>query len=410
MTRGLPMASSNSAADNPVAQARAQFPGTRDLVYLDTASRGLLPATAKAAIDRQVDLHVQGRVDKAQMFDLIERVRKRYAGLIRAQPDEIAYVKNVSEGLNMAGCAIPWHAGDNVIVCAELEHPSNLYPWLNLKRRLGIEVRSIPARDGQIPADDMIAAIDRKTRVVTCSYVTFAPGLRTDVARLAEACAARDVMLLVDGAQAIGILDIDMDRVPISVMSVSTQKGLAALYGTGMLYVRKSWAERLDPPFLSRFSVDLGTAHEAAGGGDNYALMPGARRFEVGNYNFLGAAAVEPGLDIISELTTKAIEDHVLRLGERLIGGLQALGLPIFAAQPGAHRAHIVAIGNAIGSQHDATDDASMQSLYKTLSDNGVVLTIRRGILRLSLHLYNNQDDVERVIDIARSWGAKRAA
>src|SRR5262249_30317678 len=113
---------------------------------------------------------------------------------------------------------------------------------------------------------------------------------------------------------------------------------------------------------------------------------------------------------IISELTTKAIEDHVLRLSERLIDGLQALGLPIFAGEPGAHRAHIVAIGNAIGSQHDGTDDASMQSLYKTLTDNGLVLTIRRGILRLSLHLYNNPDDVDRVIDIARSWRAKRAA
>jgi selenocysteine lyase/cysteine desulfurase len=404
------MASPNPAVDEQVLKARALFPGTLGLVYLDTAARGLLPATAKDAIDRQIDLHVQGRVDKAQMFDLIERVRERYARLIHAQPDEIAYVKNVSEGLNMAGCAVPWRAGDNVIVCAELEHPSNLYPWLNLKRRLGIEVRSIPARDGQIPVDDMIAAIDRRTRVVTCSYVTFAPGLRTDVAQLAEACAERDVMLLVDGAQAIGVLDIDMERVPISAMSVSTQKGLAALYGMGMLYVRKSWAERLDPPFLSRFSVDLGTAHEAAGGGDNYALMPGARRFEVGNYNFLGAAAVEPSLDIIARLTTKAIEDHVLRLSERLIAGLHALGLPVFAAQPGAHRAHIVAIGNAIGTQHDATDDASMQSLYQALSDNGVVLTVRRGILRLSLHLYNNQDDVERVVDIARSWCAKRAA
>jgi selenocysteine lyase/cysteine desulfurase len=138
--------------------------------------------------------------------------------------------------------------------------------------------------------------------------------------------------------------------------------------------------------------------------------MPGARRFEVGNYNFLGAAAVEPSLDIISRLTTRAIEDHVLRLSEQLIDELRALGLPVFSARPGAHRAHIVAIGNAIGSQHDATDDASLQSLYKALTDNGVVLTVRRGILRLSLHLYNNQDDVERVIDIARSWCAKRAA
>jgi selenocysteine lyase/cysteine desulfurase len=174
--------------------------------------------------------------------------------------------------------------------------------------------------------------------------------------------------------------------------------------------VRKEWAERLDPPFLSRFSVDLGAAHEATGGGDNYALMPGARRFEVGNYNYMGAAAVDPGLEIINQVTTKAIEHHVMRLSERMIRGLQGIGLPVFAPEPGPHRGHIVAIGNAIGAQHDSTDDPMMQSLYKVLSDNGARLTIRRGILRVSLHLYNTEEDVDRFLDIARTWRNNQAA
>src|SRR5258708_31427744 len=110
-------------------------------------------------------------------------------------------------------------------------------------------------------------------------------------------------------------------------------------------------AELRLPPFLSRFGVDLGPAHEATGGGgDNYALMPGARRFEVGNYNFIGAAAVEPGLDIVSHAGTAAIEEHVLRLSERMIRGLQEVGLPVFAAERGVHRGHIVARCNAIVS------------------------------------------------------------
>jgi len=393
-----------------MASLRSQFPGASHGIYFDTASRGLAPAAAQAAIDAQVEEHVMGTIDKTRMFATVERVRSRYAALIRAEPDEIAFTKNVSEGLNMAASALPWRAGDNVVLCPALEHPSNVYPWLHLRNRLGIEVRGVPSRDGKMPVEGMIAAIDERTRVVTCSYVTFAPGLRTDIERLSEACAKRDVMLLVDGAQGIGILDIDMSRVPITAMSVSTQKGLLALYGTGFLYVRKEWAERLDPPFLSRFSVDLGSAHEATGGGDNYALMPGARRFEVGNYNFLGAAAVEPGLEIIAQATTAAIEQHVLALTERMIRGLLQLGLPVFAAEPGMHRGHIVAIGSAIGAQHDGTDDPVMQSLYQALAENGVRLTIRRGILRVSMHLYNNEDDVDGFLDIVRTWRAKQAA
>ena len=392
------------------AEIRMHFPGAMAAPYFDTASRGLVPPEAKAAIDAQIDLRIHGTIDKTRMFATIERVRAAYAALIKARPDEIAYTKNVSEGLNIVAHGVSWRAGDNVILCPELEHPSNIYPWLHLKSRFGIDVRNLPARHGRIPVDEMIAAMNPRTRVVTCSLVTFAPGLRTDVQRLAEACAERDVLLLVDAAQGIGIIDVDMERTPIAAMSVSTQKGLLGLYGMGFLYVRKAWAERLEPPFLSRFSVDLGSAHEATGGGDNYALMPGARRFEIGNYNFIAAAAVEPGLNLIAGVTTREIESHVLRVSETMIRSLTELGLPVFASEPGIHRGHIVAIGDAIGSTHDGTDDPLMQSLYRTLSENGVRLTIRRGILRLSLHFYNNDEDIQHLVDIVRSWRAKQAA
>src|SRR5437868_3783462 len=144
----------------PGAAVRSQFPGATSSIYFDTASRGLAPAAAKVAIDEQIDLHVMGTIEKTRMFETIERVRNRYAGLIRAEPDEIAFTKNVSEGLNMAACALPWRSGDNVVLCPELEHPSNIYPWLHLKNRAGIEVRAVRSRGGHMPVDDMIAAIN----------------------------------------------------------------------------------------------------------------------------------------------------------------------------------------------------------------------------------------------------------
>src|SRR4051794_3512493 len=100
---------------------RAQFPGASNAIYFDTASRGLAPASAKPAVDAQIDQHMLGTVEKQSMFDLIERVRGRYAKILRAEPDEIAFTKNVSEGLNMAASALPWRAGDNVVLCPELE-------------------------------------------------------------------------------------------------------------------------------------------------------------------------------------------------------------------------------------------------------------------------------------------------
>ena len=196
-------AMSEKAADlsHGLDQMQSHFPGAVRSTYFDTASRGLVPVEAKAAIDEQVDRRIHGDIQKPAMFATIERVRSAYATLVTGSPDEIAFTKNVSEGLNIVAAGLPWRAGDNVILCPELEHPSNIYPWLNLKSRAGIEVRFIYARNGRMPVAEMIKAVDARTRVITCSYVTFAPGLRSDVVTLAEYCAEKDILFLVDAAQ-----------------------------------------------------------------------------------------------------------------------------------------------------------------------------------------------------------------
>ncbi|MBT5513267.1 MAG: aminotransferase class V-fold PLP-dependent enzyme, partial [Rhodospirillaceae bacterium] len=144
-----------------------EFPGAANGLYLSSCTRGLLPASARDALVQHLETRMDGSTDKAGMFETIERVRRNFAALIKADADEIAITKNVSEGLSMLANALPWQPGDNVVVCLDLEHPNNLYPWYNLREREGIEVRAIPAQGGHIPADAMIGAIDDRTRLVT---------------------------------------------------------------------------------------------------------------------------------------------------------------------------------------------------------------------------------------------------
>src|SRR5690606_38017435 len=105
----------------------------------------------------------------------------RYAALINASADEIAFTKNVSEGLNIVAHAFPWKPGDNIVVCTELEHPANVYPWLSVRSRYGVEIKAVAPVAGVISADAIAAAIDEKTALVTLSGMTFAPGFVTDV-------------------------------------------------------------------------------------------------------------------------------------------------------------------------------------------------------------------------------------
>lgn len=390
---------------------RAMFPGARDKIYMGVPARGLPPQAARTALDAYLDRYVDGTVDKAANFEAIERVRAKYARLINAGADEIAFTKNVSEGLNHIAASLPWQPGDNVIVCRELEHPNNVYPWLNLQQRFGVEVRAIPDREGAVDAAAMVDAIDSRTRLLTVASVTFAPGFRTDLESLGRACRENGVFFLVDGVQSVGVVETDVERLKIDGMAVSTQKALLGLYGMGFLYCRREWAERIRPAALARFSVDLGgDAHEATMGEDGYELMGGARRFDIGNYNFPAAIAVEPSLDLLLELGPRAVEDYACGLSRRLAAGLHQLGLNVSGGPPGPHLAHIVTAGNYDSDRHDASDDPETDSLYRHLSENRVFLTVRRGMLRFGLHVYNDADDVERVLDLVKAWRAGRAA
>jgi cysteine desulfurase/selenocysteine lyase len=129
---------------NPIAQARSHFPATQDCTYLDLGGRGILSKEVRAAIEAHLDDATYGKVDKDRLFEKTEEARNRFAQLINADPDEIAYTKNVSEGLNIVANSLDWQSGDNVIICPQLEHPNNIYLWLNLQRS-GVEVRSPPS-------------------------------------------------------------------------------------------------------------------------------------------------------------------------------------------------------------------------------------------------------------------------
>ena len=393
----------------PVAliEARSHFPALERWTYMDVSARGVLSRETRAALDAHLDDRMlNGATDKDQFFALVERARGHFARLIGADADEIAYTKNISEGLNIVATGLHWHSGDNVVLCPDLEHPNNVYAWLNL-RRYGVEVRTVPSRDGHIPIDALIERMDARTRIATVSTVSFAPGFRTDVEALGKVCRERDVLLLVDAAQSVGVQHTDVRASNIDALAVSTQKGLLALYGMGYLYVRREWAERLHPAYLARFGVDLGDAHEASIGGYDFKLAPGARRFDLGNYNFLATAAVDASMQQLLAWDTRRIEPYVQGLTHALARGFLDLGLPVAGGEPGPHITKIVTVG-AMSADHYGTGEERYNRLYEHLVANRVKLSIRRGMLRFSLHVYNNMDDVERVLGLAREFLRKK--
>lgn len=388
-----------------ISALRAEFPGAERSTYLDVAARGLISRPVRNAMDAFLDQRMNGEADKAWMFAQVESARSRFAALIGADPVEVAMTKNVSDGINAIASAIPWQSGDNVVICESLEHPANVFPWHNLAKRQGIRLKTIEPDAGRVRLERIVDAIDARTRAVTVASVSFSPGFRFSLAELGAYCRQRGVLLIVDGAQSIGILDTNVVAAKVDALATSTQKGLLSLYGGGFLYVRRELAETLSPVYLSRPAVKVESGHEASMGDvANYELAAGARRFDVGNHNFLATIAVERALEMLQTAGMKAVEARACGLARRLAEELAEIGLPVFGDPADPAGTHVVSVGRQLSDDHDKTHDTDMLDLHAWLSENGVRFTIRRGMLRFSFHLYNNEEDVETVIALARRW------
>jgi cysteine desulfurase/selenocysteine lyase len=329
--------------------------------------------------------------------------KAKFARLVNVPVETVAAIRNVSDGANTFAWAMSWHEGDNVVITAEAEHPNNIYPWLRLKRR-GVEVRIVPAKpDGEIDASAMIAAIDRRTKLMTCASVTFAPGHRADLRRLGEACRRRDVFLLVDGVQSAGILKHDLAAEQMDGFITSTSKGLLGLYGFGFLYASPKWLDRLEPAYLSRPAVVQPSDDHSAMGTFDYEFQPDSRRFEVGSFNLAGAYAADAALELLLELGPERIEARVLQLSAMLHEALTAAGFPPAVPASGPAQSHIVTVGELDAGGHGTSTDPRITKLSAHLTAAKIVHTIRRGQLRFALHAFNNEKDVERIAECIRN-------
>jgi cysteine desulfurase / selenocysteine lyase len=392
------------------AAIRRHFAGTRRGPYTDVAARGLMSDASRAALERHLDDATEGTIDKKALFAQVEKTRGLFAALIGSAPENVAYTRNVTDGIATFAASLDWREGDSVVLCEELEHPANIYPWYGISRKFGVTIKNVAQSGGTIPVPRILEAIDPSCRVVAVSTVSFAPGFRFPIAELAAECRKRGVLLVVDAAQSIGVIETDIASWNVDALAASTQKGLMALYGLGFLYVRPELSEAMKPIFLSRFGVAQ-EGHEASLGDPATArYAPGAHRFDVGNFNFPAAITVAPAIELLLDLGPRAVQEHVFGVAAYFANCMLDIGLPVFGGRPGPHSSHIVTVGNNLGYDHDAAGDLEMSKLYEHLVANGVRLSIRRDLLRFSFHIYNNTDDVDEIVRLSEQWLRQRSA
>ena len=217
-------------------ELRALFPITERAVYLNHAAVSPLPTSTTEAVSAQLmDVTQNGSLNYKNWIAVKERARKRVGELIGARPDQIAFMRNTSDGLATIANGLRWQTGDN-IVTFQHEFPSNIYPWLRIRDVLGVEVRMCEERDGRVDLDELIRLIDKRTRVVAISQVGYASGFRVDVARIGRAAQAHDALLVVDAIQAMGVVPTNVEADLIDGAAAAEHKWLLSPEGVGLLY------------------------------------------------------------------------------------------------------------------------------------------------------------------------------
>jgi selenocysteine lyase/cysteine desulfurase len=368
------------------ARTRSFFPVTRGLVYMNHAGVAPISTRVDDALRRYArEASERGAFDYATYDAEIERVRGRAAQLLGAASDEIAFVKNTTEGIGLVAAGLDWRRGDRVVTC-DLEYPSNVYPWWSLRDH-GVETQMLAGRDGRLPLELVEEALrSPRARLLALSSVEFGSGARNDLEALGALCRERGVLFCVDAIQSVGCLPIDVEACGIDFLSADGHKWLLSVEGAGIFYCARRALELLRPRVVGWRSVTDNTDFDRY----HLELQPGAGRFEEGTPNTAGIFALGAAIDLLLELGVDAVAERVLDLTGRLAAGLGERGARLRSPRGPGEASGIVSF--------DLPDEPPAVTVGR-LRAKRIFVVARRGGVRASPHFYNDEGDVERLLE-----------
>lgn len=372
---------------------RQEMAVTRRWIALDHAAVGPLPDTCRARIQEWLDeAHNDGDALWPEWSRRFEDCRTLAAGLVNADPDEIGLVPNTSFGINMIAEGFPWQAGDNVVIPGG-EFPSNVYPWLHLASR-GVEVRTVPLDGVRVCPNRIAEACDSRTRVVSVSWVGYASGWRIDPAELARVAHDQGALFFLDAIQGLGVFPLDVRATGIDFMAADGHKWLLGPEGAGLLYIRKKLLNTIRPIIVGWNSVSQGNDYTNV----QLNIRDAASRYESGSQNMAGFLGLRGSLQVLRQNGLRPdvspIADRVIGLTDRLSEMVCSAGWELFTDRSiEAAKSGIVTFSVP---GHDPVQ------LRKGLFAEKIIVSCRVGRLRAAVHGFNNEADLQRLVDILK--------
>ena len=377
----------DTPADVPAGwdEFRRQMPVSERWAYFDHAAVCPLPRPTQVAVSRWAEeAATDGDTGYPRWSAKVEELRESAAAMLGADSEEIALVRNTTEGINLVAEGFPWQPGDNVVTLAD-EFPSNQYPWINLADR-GVETRRVPTEGGKVDLDSLVDACSHRTRIITVSWVSYSSGWRNDVDRLAAIAHRCGALLFLDAIQALGVFPLDVGRTPVDFLAADGHKWLLGPEGAGIFFTRREHLDLLRPVGVGWNSV----VHANDFSRIELTLKPTAARYEGGSQNTAGMIALGASLRLLARFGPDALGRRILDLTDLACQRLAEIGAVVLSDRRPQQKSGIVVFD---------LPGRDLPAVRLRCLEQGVVLSHRAGRLRISPHAYNNPADVDRLID-----------
>jgi selenocysteine lyase/cysteine desulfurase len=362
---------------------RSEFPIFESATYLNSCSQGALSHRVREAVETWLAGWDANGAEWDFWVARNEEFRAGVAELLHAGSDDVAVTTSVSQGVSALVSALPLEGERNRIVISEYEFPT-IGQIAHAQERRGAEVvHVLPGDDGSIGAERFAEAIDERTALVCCTTLSYRSGHRHDVPAIAAAAHEAGALVLADSYQACGAVELDVRSLGADAITGGTVKYLLGTAGLGFMWVRPELHETLVPTQTGWFADEDIFAMSIA----DYSPHRTARRFDSGTPPVPALYAGVAGLSLVREAGVPAIQEHVHSLGERLLDGLAELGATAVTPRDPARRGPLVCVRS--------TD---VSALVAALAGERIVVSSREDKLRIAMHLYNVEEDVDTLL------------
>jgi cysteine desulfurase/selenocysteine lyase len=381
-----------TAAALPRTDWRQDWFENEDATYLNLAAQSPMPKVSFRAVQASLEWKkFPQRIPDTAFFDVPTRIRTSIAKLIGGKAEEIALTSGASSGMAPIAYGLTWHAGDEILT-AKGEFPLQYATWRPMEEREGVVLKTVSPRERFLTADDVIAAMTPKTRLVSISLVRFDNGVLLDGARIAAACHAQDAMLLLDVSQACGAVPIDVRTLGADFLVCAGYKFLLGPFGTGFVWGRSEIVANMRPgPFY--WMAAKGAENFAAMAFDDPKPSATARRFDVAETaNYFNLAALEASVDFVLQAGPETVAAHNRNLIELLYERLPKDRCIPTSPVDAAHRGPYGCFA--------ARAAEKTLALYERLRKENIIVSLREGNIRVSPYLFNTERDIDRLISV----------